>query len=306
MFKPMKAPNEIVKLEDMKFPLLVSWKLDGIRCIIKDGVLYSSHMKLIPNKQIKLRFAKLATWAKENDIILDGELCCRSLTFHELSGKVRAFDEPIPEDLTFNCFDAVLGGDFAMGFFTRINKMAVLLETSLAPLDYVALVAIDECKSPEQVQPIYKEALAGGCDGVILRSSTAPYKCGRGTVKQGYIYKLKPYESFDAQIIGITQATEVDPNAEKKINELGHSETSKKKGDRILIDMAAGFIVMYNGQKLEVSIAQTHEARKEIWANQEKFMGRWIEYKGMLAGSKDLPRHATFLRYRDDKEGGNE
>ena len=41
--------------------------------------------------------------------------------------------------------------------------------------------------------------------------------------------------------------------------------------------------------------------RKEIWENQKKYIGKTIEFKGMLVGAKDLIRHPVFLRFRSDK-----
>jgi DNA ligase-1 len=148
----------------------------------------------------------------------------------------------------------------------------------------------------------FEEALAWGCDGLILRSPNGRYKFGRGTVKEGLIYKLKPFQTFDAKILDVLQGTIVDPNAEKKINELGNSVTSKKKGDRILANKASDFVVLYEGKELKVSIAMTLKEKEEVWANKGKYIGRWIEYKGMLVGAKDLPRHPVFLRFRDDKD----
>ena len=68
-----------------------------------------------------------------------------------------------------------------------------------------------------------------------MKSINGRYKCGRGTLREGLIFKVKPFRTFDAKILGVIQATKVDPEAEKKTNELGRSVTSKKKDDRILI-----------------------------------------------------------------------
>jgi hypothetical protein len=42
--------------------------------------------------------------------------------------------------------------------------------------------------------------------------------------------------------------------------------------------------------------------RRDIWKNKDNYVGKWIEFKGMLVGSKDKVRHPVFLRYREDKE----
>ena len=88
----------------------------------------------------------------------------------------------------------------------------------------------------------------------------------------------------------------------KTINELGRSVTSKRQGDRVLIEKASAFKVLYEGKELKVTLAMTDEEKEEVWKNQKKYIGRWIEYKGMLVGAKDVPRHPVFVRYRSDKD----
>jgi hypothetical protein len=82
---------------------------------------------------------------------------------------------------------------------------------------------------------------------------------------------------------------------------LGYSKTSRKKDDRILINKAAAFLVLYNEKELKVTLAMDDSQKEEVWKNKEKYIGRWISYKGMLVGSKDVPRHPVMIRYREDK-----
>jgi DNA ligase-1 len=297
-FKPMLVPNQVIDAKTLKYPLLASYKLDGIRCIFKDGQMYSRTLKSFPNVKLQERFSELATFTKNKEIILDGELLAKSLTFNELSGITRQLNMQLPEDLKFYCFDMIRYEDFNLGFRRRISN----LETSDIRYYYMETVKQWSIFKLEEIEPLYENALAWGCDGLILRDPDGRYKFGRGTIKEGLIYKMKPFQTFDAKIIEIIQATEVREGAEKKINELGRSVTSKKKDDRILIEKASAFVVMYKGRELKVTIAMTDEEKTEVWKNQNKYLGRWIEYKGMLVGSKDLPRHPVFLRFRDDKK----
>jgi len=302
-FKPMLAPNEKIELKELIFPLLVSYKLDGIRCIFKDGQMYSRALKQFPNVQLRKRFEYLAKLSKEKNIILDGELLAKSLTFNELSGITRQLDKELPEDLYFYCFDTIHQEDCMMTFKTRTTFLEPIeIEIKYFGFKYFRVLQQWAIIHSEEIEPLYENALAWGCDGLILRDPEGRYKFGRGTIKEGLIFKMKPFRTFDAKIIGVIQGTEVREAAEKKINELGRSVTSKKKDDRILIDRACDFVVLYEGKELKVSIAMTNEEKTEVWKNKEKYIGRWIEYKGMLVGAKDLPRHPGFVRFRDDKE----
>jgi len=40
-------------LESVKYPVYVSPKLDGIRCLVENGVCYSRKWKPLPNKQLQ-------------------------------------------------------------------------------------------------------------------------------------------------------------------------------------------------------------------------------------------------------------
>jgi DNA ligase-1 len=298
-FTPMLAPNQKIDINTLKYPLLASYKLDGIRCIFKDGQMFSRALKQFPNIQLRKRFEYLAKYSKDHNVILDGELLAKSLTFNELSGITRQLDKKLPDDLLFYCFDAIHQEDYTMSFRTRTT----FLETLDIKFEYFKLVVQWAVNNVDEVNDLYENALAWGCDGLILRSLTGKYKFGRGTIKEGLIFKMKPFETFDAQITGVIQATEVREGAEKKINELGRSVTSKKKDDRVLIEKAAAFTVLYEGKELKVTIGMKDIEKLAIWKNRNKYIGRWIEYKGMLVGAKDLPRHPTFKgRFRDDKE----
>jgi DNA ligase-1 len=148
----------------------------------------------------------------------------------------------------------------------------------------------------------FNEALSDGFEGLIFRDHLSPYKCGRSTLKSEWMLKVKPFETFDARITGVIQATVVDPTAEKTVNELGRSVTSKKKDDRILIEKAAAFTVDYNGIEQKVSIAEDDSEKEKIWQNRDSYIGKMLEFKGMLVGAKDRIRHPVTVRLREDRE----
>lgn len=296
-FSPFLAPNEKIELQNIQLPLMVSYKLDGIRCIFKEGQMYSRALKQFPNVQLRKRFEHLASLSKEKDLIFDGELLAKSVTFNELSGLTRQLDKELPQDLYFYCFDVIKHKEFNRPFADRLSDMI-----ELKGQKFTEVLAQKYMVNYEAIGLYFKEALNWGCDGLILRNPIGRYKFGRATSKENLIYKLKPFQTFDAKIIDIIQGTEVNPEADKKTNELGYSVTSKKKGDRILIERACDFVVLYENKELKVSIAMTNEEKEEVWKNRKQYIGRMIEYKGMLVGAKDLPRHPVFLRFRNDKE----
>lgn len=61
--------SSIKSNDDLRFPLLASPKLDGIRCIVKNGLALSRSLKPIPNKHVQDILSRLPS-----NLILDGEL----------------------------------------------------------------------------------------------------------------------------------------------------------------------------------------------------------------------------------------
>jgi hypothetical protein len=46
----------------------------------------------------------------------------------------------------------------------------------------------------------------------------------------------------------------------------------------------------------------TDKEKEDVWKNRDTYIGKWIEYRGMMIGSLLVPRHPTYLRMRTDKE----
>ena len=177
-FTPMLAPNETIDIKTLKYPLLASYKLDGIRCIFKDGQMYSRALKQFPNVQLRKRFEHLARYTLELGLIFDGELLSKSLTFNELSGITRQLDKELPDDLLFYCFDCIVDGDFDESFAHRIGNIKRLEGTN-----YVEIVKQHIVNITKEINIIYNNAIQWGCDGLILRDPKGRYKFGRGTIK---------------------------------------------------------------------------------------------------------------------------
>lgn len=294
-FKPFLLPNDEVDLNKLQYPLLASIKLDGIRAIFMNGELYSRSLKVLPNTNLHIKFAHLKEYSKRHNIILDGELYCKSVPFNDLSGIIRSDNQELPDDLAFWCFDLLTQENWS--FEERVKQY-----NKLEGLAHLEKVVQHEVFNKADIDNLFEASLSAGFEGLVLRNPNSKYKFGRATIKENIAYKVKPFITLDAKIIDIKQATEAKEGSEKTINELGYSRTSQKKDDRVLINKASVFVVLYEGKELGVSIAATDIEKEEIWAHKEQYIGRWIEYKGLLVGSKDLPRHPVFIRYRDDKK----
>ena len=319
-FKPFLAVDATDNLDTIRYPKYVSYKLDGIRCIFHPELgMVSRSLKPIQNKQLQEKFRFMNYISKKANRVYDGELYAHELSFQEITRVVmtkdftdektilkfkKEFDtgkdaaiyvKSLINKIKFHCFDT-WHPDIQETFYIRNQIVQSPAGTEVQAVKQVIV------NSKEEVEKLFKTALDDDYEGLILKDPAGPYKMGRSTLKEEYMLKVKPFKTFDAEIIGVQQATEVDPSAEKKINELGRSVTSKKKDDRILIEKASAFWVNYGEHRLKVSLAMTDEEKIEVWKNRESYMIRMIEYKGMIIGSKDVPRHPVFVRFRDDRK----
>ena len=311
-FKPQLCPNEKVDLSTLNYPLLASCKLDGIRCIFYKGQILSRSLKQIQNKQLREKFEPIRAWTEKTGNVIDGEIYDPKMTFQEITSFVMTEDltDPktikkngcileIPETLNYYAFDFLYGEQTHHSFYERLTALADVIIEIKSP--YIHPVLHKKVNTKEEVEQTFEWALNNNYEGLILRNPNSPYKCGRFTIKEGGAFKIKPFVTFDAKITGVEQSTEVNEDAEKKTNELGRSVTSKKKDDRHLIEKASAFWVDYEGKPLKVVLAMTDPEKMGVWLNRASLIGKTIEYKGMLVGSKDVPRHPVMIRYREDK-----
>ena len=325
-FKPNLATNEKPDLDNIGFTKLWSKKVDGIRFLAHPELgLVTRSLKQIQNRQLQLKFIHLMEYSKINNVILDGEIYCHTRTFQEITRAVMTQDfedektikklmkelkideegvskytKELINDMEFYCFDYL---DENNKIFSERYKE---YSHHISQLQHCKIVYQTTVNNKEAIIETFKEVLEDGYEGLILKDPNSYYKYGRTTLKEDTMIKFKPYETFDARIIGVQQATEVNPEVEKTINELGNSVTSKKKGDRVLIEKASAFFVDFEGQEQKVALAMTDEEKEEVWKNKEKYIGKMIEFQGMKLGAKEKIRHPTttnkMIRFREDRD----
>lgn len=313
LFSPMLFPNKLVGYDVVDKQMMGSYKLDGMRVIFKNGQMLSRSFKEIGNKQLNERFSAMKDVTKDGNYIFDGELYSHEIDFQQIMHYCRTDDledEPLPESLNFYCFDVIVNNDNQTPAIDRYANVVDFLTDMKNDrfhgwnMKHVIILEQKLISTPEEAKQMFEEAIEDGYEGLIVKNPNSHYKYGRLSIKSGDGYKMKLFETFDGVIIGVEQATKVDPTVERKVNELGYHKTSQKKGDRIPIEKASAFRVIYEGKEVKVSIAEKDEVKEEIWQNKDSYIGRTLEYRATLIGSKDLPRHPTSIsvRLRPDKD----
>ena len=181
---PMLACSTIPAFEDLQFPLIASFKLDGIRCLVSKGQVRSRTLKAIPNNHVcRLLSAIDLPVALDGELMVDGE-------FNDVQSAVMS--QSGTPNFTYLVFD-IQTTDVFKDRMEHAAKFVADLD-----LPYVKVVEQRLIRSRNELVEFYSEALAKGYEGLILRSPNSPYKHGRSTLKQGWMLKLKPFEDAEA------------------------------------------------------------------------------------------------------------
>lgn len=292
-FKPLLASE--ADMENLRFPLLLSPKLDGVRAIVRGGKFYSRKLLEIPNGYVQYLLRNSAQ--KKLLENCDGELIVGSPTakdvFHVTSGALRRKEgEP---DFKFYIFDKIAEGRYEDRFLLPSLPLKVHPEALPSWANILPQRWIDTREELDRVEQMY---LKQGYEGVMLRSPDGLYKYGRSTAKEGILLKLKRFKDAEAKIIGFEELQHNGNGAQK--DNLGHTKRSSHKANLrggntlgALVVEAAPWGVFNIGTGFDDA------TRKDIWNNRSKYKGRLVKFKYQLVGTKDKPRQPSFQGFRD-------
>lgn len=294
-FKPMLAFSKLPDLTKVKFPVLASKKLDGIRATVQGGRLLSRSLKPIPNVNVQAMFMGLPEG-------LDGELIlgdpCSPSAYRDTVSVVMS-DDKDATGIIFHVFDK--HGD--AGFSTRLgDACAHVDESGNAFVQIVQHVLVNSIDELETLETAWLEA---GNEGVMLRAINGRYKEGRSSEIEGLLLKVKRFVDSEAEIVGVYEQERNDNVAFK--NELGRTARSSAKGGKVAAGVLGGLAVIglngdYNGVEFSVGTGFDATQRESLWREQESLVGQIIKLKYFPSGAKDRPRHPVFLGFRDARD----
>jgi len=296
--RPMLAYNKSIDPELLTYPVLVSPKLDGIRCIVQHGEVLSRTFKPIPNKFIR---ATLENIFYEAPFSVDGELIVGK-NFQETTSAVMSIEgEP---SFIYYMFDLVKNDGEETPFAERY--MDLVQKTSAAQISYPSIRGVihEVCEDPEDLLHYEELFVSQGHEGLMIRSIDGPYKFGRSTLKEGYLLKMKRFMDSEAVIIDCEEQMENTNPSEK--NDLGYAKKSTHKDGKVGKDTLGKFMVRDLATGHEFGIGSmngvTNEQRQIWWDDREGLVGKIIKYKYQPFGVKKLPRIPIFLGFRDKED----
>lgn len=297
-YKPMlsgKAPED---LSALRYPLLASPKLDGIRCVIRDGRALSRKLKPIPNDYIR---AKLEATLPEG---MDGELLLRDWTapFKEVSSAVMSkAGEP---DFTYGAFDLLPAEGPAVPFARRYSALEwVVGERTRHGADWLLRVRHFEIEDANELQHFLQDCLEHGFEGVMVRDMQGPYKFGRSTVREGYLLKVKNFDDEEAEVIGWEPLRKNENELET--DELGHAKRSTAKDGLVELPLLGALHCRFDdGAEFSVGTGFT-EADRIAYYEMAQGSGPWprakIKHQPDPGGRQpgQAPRFPVFLGFRN-------
>ena len=289
MFKPMLACSESCHhfFDQLKFPLLASAKIDGIRATVRDGVVYARSNQPFPNAKLQAKFKHLD--------YVDGEFVLGSPTRHDLcraTGGVTNSKDKDVDDLQLYMFDHVL--KLNDSFIDRRNRLFFdALRMSGAIIHEQRTVAtLDDLLAYEQ------ECLDAGYEGLIVRSPNAAYKNGRSTAKEQALLKLKRFTDAEATIVNYFER-EHNGN-EATVSALGRTKRSSAKAGKTGRGDLGGFVLRTSdGIEFSCGTGFSDGERLEYWGKRDELVGKIVKFKYFSIGVKTAPRHPVWLGFRD-------
>lgn len=282
LLKPTDKHDDNTIYEAMKklrYPVIASLKMDGVRALMTEKGLVSRRLKLIPNDQLR---SQAREYLKLGD---DMELWSPLLPYNDIQSIVMS--EKHENSLMIN-FLLIDNFSFCLPYSKRLE---MLKGRSNEP-------EIHWCFSATELFEKERLFIDNLGEGICFRIPDSPYKNGRSTLKEQYLVKLCRSVTDECTIIGFGEALE-NQNT-KELDSLGLTKRASFNAYFIGKD-TLGFIKVQNKNGLEFSIGTgfDNKLRKQIWDNKDEYMGKQLTYKSKAHGIKNKPRCPSFVGFRE-------
>lgn len=288
----LAAKTTEADLQNFKYPGLVSPKIDGVRALVKGGIVYSRTMKPIPNRHVQKLFGHSALNG------FDGELCVGDATAPDLMQKTMSGVMSIDgtPNAWYHVFDLWNVDQY---YVTRNN----ILGGKAYGMQNVVTLLQTGVNSYEELLTYEQLYISLGYEGLMLRSLNGKYKQNRSTVREGILLKVKRFHDSEAIILDFEPLYRNTNSA--TLDERGYTKRSTCQEFKVADELLGSLRVrdLQSGVEFDVGSGFTEQQRRELWANKGILQGLTIKYKHFPAtGVKDKPRFPIFLGFRDPRD----
>ena len=283
--------GKVTDVNKLKYPLLASIKLDGVRAFIRNGVVMSRKYKPIPNVFVQELFHNLPD-GTDGELIL-GDPAAKDC-YRKTTSATMGRDNPKGKNVTYHVFDKITKEPD-----TPFNVRLAMLEVGMEGKHNVKMVKQELVYSADFLLELETRALAAGHEGLMIRGIKSPYKHGRSTEREGWLLKLKRF--VDSEAVVTSYVPFMHNENEAMTDELRHTKRSTAKDGKVALEMLGKLIGhdVKNGMEVECGTGFTHQERNELWATKSTLVGKIFKYKFFPTGGKDKPRFPVFIGWRD-------
>lgn len=294
LFRPTLAAT-CKDINAVKIPVLGSAKVDGMRCIIRDGKPVSRTLTLIPNRFIQQEIAQYPALEGLDGELIVGPPNSPNLMQTTLSACTTLTGEP---GFRFLVFDYV-PEDLTIPFSERYKRLEERFHQYGDNYPFMELLRHTELQSIAEIEEMENTLLLDKYEGLMLRSLNGPYKFGRATEREGFLLKLKRFTDAEARIVGFEELMRNDNP--KTIDARGYAKRSNHIANHTPMGTLGKLVVEDVETKIIFSVGSGLNARlrRQIWDNQDVYLGQYITYKHFkVTGVKDAPRLPIFKSLR--------
>jgi DNA ligase-1 len=293
-FRPMLSATceDITKV---RLPAMASPKLDGIRCVIRDGKPLTRTLKPIPNRYVRGLLTGLPAF--------DGELIVGSPVAADVwnvtsSGIMSEDGEPA---FAFFVFD-LMSEEPRAPFTHRYLRVSELIEAKR--LDWLVLVEHIHISNLAELEAYEAKSVELGFEGIMVRSPNGLYKHGRSTMREQGLTKVKRFHDAEAVLVGVVEGqTNFGPAT---INAFGLTKRSSSKSNKkaagtlgsLVCELCSGVTRV----RFEVGTGFDEATRARIWATQSQWINARVRFKYQSLSPDGVPRFPVFLGRRDERD----
>lgn len=269
-------------IEDVKYPVRVEAKLDGLRVIaVKESGVVTFYTRngtvldTLPTLKSSLESIS------QDDIVFDGEVMGRDWNDSAsvlMSSKKKKDDA----DMLYHIFDVVPLESWKtqkcdMTYRERLDLLVSSLENYMDDSKF-RLVKNKDCENEKEIQDFYLECLEDGYEGVMLKSYDSAYQWKRSKS----ILKLKPVTTHEGVIVGWYNS----------------KESTKRAGQ------FGGFnVLLPNGVTTRVGGGYTDEIKRTVQSEgPDSYIGKIVECEAQLLTPDGCMRFPVFSRFREESD----
>ena len=306
---PMLARD--VNEAKLKFPVVVSNKIDGSFAFIQNGKLLARSLKLHENKYVTQQYSNPDFEGLRGELIAGFNPVAEDLCRNTSSALRTVTGEP---ETSLWCFDYVTPGTKDLGYEQRstllFNKV---LELQHKGYHYIKFVPVDVAHNLEQYKQFQQHCLEQGYEGCVVRCPDAKHKEGRSSAVKPELWRWKPWSSAEIRVQYLVEELKNNNVATK--NELGYTERSTHKQNLepsgtlgAIVGLLVTPVLDCYGKLIadvgtELTIATGSLKADDClfyWLKPDELVGKVVEFEYFSYGLKDKPRFAQFKRIRSE------